>query len=297
MKGGAKVVVEQHRHAGVFIARGKEDALVTRNMVPGDSVYGEKRIAVEQEGGDKIEYRVWNPFRSKLAAAVLAGVDNIHIKPGAKVLYLGGASGTSVSHVSDVVGPEGSVYAVEFSHRRWATTWQGGQERPSRDGWVVHQPALAAGHAPLLCRPLPLTPRPARMLQRSRPGEHGEEATQRDPHHRGRAAPAEVPHAGADGGRRVCRRGAARPGAHRGPQLAVLPEERRLLRHLHQGLVHRLHGPPRGRVCARGEEAAGAAAEAQGAGERGLAGANAPLMRGQLLLLRCAGLNDDSYTT
>lgn len=38
-----------------------------------------------QEGGDKIEYRVWNPFRSKLAAAVLAGVDNIHIKPGAKV--------------------------------------------------------------------------------------------------------------------------------------------------------------------------------------------------------------------
>jgi rRNA 2'-O-methyltransferase fibrillarin len=71
-----------------------------------------------QEGGDKIEYRVWNPFRSKLAAAVLAGVDNIHVKPGAKVLYLGGASGTSVSHVSDVVGPEGSVYAVEFSHRR-----------------------------------------------------------------------------------------------------------------------------------------------------------------------------------
>ena len=36
----------------------------------------------KQEGGDKIEYRVWNPFRSKLAAAVLAGVDNIHIKPG-----------------------------------------------------------------------------------------------------------------------------------------------------------------------------------------------------------------------
>lgn len=85
MKGGAKVVVEQHRHAGVFIARGKEDALVTRNMAPGESVYGEKRIAVEQEGGDKIEYRVWNPFRSKLAAAVLAGVDNIHVKPGAKV--------------------------------------------------------------------------------------------------------------------------------------------------------------------------------------------------------------------
>ena len=47
MKGGAKVVVTPHRHAGVFIARGKEDALVTRNLVPGVSVYGEKRISVE----------------------------------------------------------------------------------------------------------------------------------------------------------------------------------------------------------------------------------------------------------
>ena len=33
------------------------------------------------------------------------------------MLYLGAASGTSVSHVADVVGPEGAVYAVEFSHR------------------------------------------------------------------------------------------------------------------------------------------------------------------------------------
>merc|ERR1719457_163841 len=114
--GGAKVVIEPHRHEGVFIARGKEDALVTKNMAVGESVYGEKRIAVEDEAG-KIEYRVWNPFRSKLAAAVLGGVDKIHMPPGSKVLYLGAASGTSVSHVSDIVGPEGMVYAVEFSHR------------------------------------------------------------------------------------------------------------------------------------------------------------------------------------
>lgn len=70
-----------------------------------------------QTDGDKKEYRVWNPFRSKLAAAILGGVDKIHIGPGSKVLYLGAASGTTVSHVSDVVGPEGLVYAVEFSHR------------------------------------------------------------------------------------------------------------------------------------------------------------------------------------
>ncbi|KMT14511.1 hypothetical protein BVRB_4g072830 [Beta vulgaris subsp. vulgaris] len=116
-KGGAKVMVEPHRHKGVFIAKGKEDALVTKNMVPGDSVYNEKRISVQQEDATKIEYRVWNPFRSKLAAAILGGVDNIWIQPGARVLYLGAASGTTVSHVSDLVGPEGVVYAVEFSHR------------------------------------------------------------------------------------------------------------------------------------------------------------------------------------
>lgn len=58
---------------------------VTKNMVPGESVYGEKRISVEVGEGEKVEYRVWNPFRSKLAASVLAGVDNIHIKPGVKV--------------------------------------------------------------------------------------------------------------------------------------------------------------------------------------------------------------------
>merc|ERR1719228_728602 len=49
MGGGKKVVIEPHRHEGVFIARGKEDALVTKNMVLGESVYGEKRIAVEEE--------------------------------------------------------------------------------------------------------------------------------------------------------------------------------------------------------------------------------------------------------
>ncbi|KAK4052936.1 Small subunit processome complex component [Microbotryomycetes sp. JL221] len=123
-KGGApKVILEPHRHPGVFVAKGKEHLLVTRNLVPGDSVYGEKRISIESPAttpdapAEKIEYRVWNPFRSKLAAGILGGLDDIHIAPGKKVLYLGAASGTSVSHVADIVGPEGTVYAVEFSHR------------------------------------------------------------------------------------------------------------------------------------------------------------------------------------
>ena len=116
-RGGKKALVEPHpRFGGVFVARGKEDALVTKNLVPGESVYGEKRISVEEQDG-KVEYRTWNPFRSKLGAAILGGIGDIHITPGCRVLYLGAASGTTVSHVSDMVGPEGRVYAVEFSHR------------------------------------------------------------------------------------------------------------------------------------------------------------------------------------
>ena len=79
--------------------------LVTKNIVPSESVYGEKRISIESDvEGTKTEYRVWNPFRSKLAAGVLGGLDDIFIKPGHKVLYFGAASGTSVSHVADIVG-------------------------------------------------------------------------------------------------------------------------------------------------------------------------------------------------
>ena len=119
-------MIEPDRHEGVFVARGKEGALVTKNLTPGESVYGEKRISVqstsEQANGEAApttttEYRVWNPFRSKLAAGILGGMDNIYMEPGSRVLYLGAASGTSVSHVSDIVGPTGKVYAVEFSHR------------------------------------------------------------------------------------------------------------------------------------------------------------------------------------
>uniref|UniRef100_A0A060TBK1 rRNA 2'-O-methyltransferase fibrillarin n=1 Tax=Blastobotrys adeninivorans TaxID=409370 RepID=A0A060TBK1_BLAAD len=136
-KGGAKVIVEPHRHGGVFIARGKEDLLLTKNLTPGEAVYGEKRISVEEKSDDpeapttKIEYRVWNPFRSKLAAGILGGLDELFIAPGKKVLYLGAASGTSVSHVADLVGPEGIVYAVEFSHRSGRDLISMAKKRPN----------------------------------------------------------------------------------------------------------------------------------------------------------------------
>jgi rRNA 2'-O-methyltransferase fibrillarin len=112
-----KAHVEPHRHPGIFIAKGKDEVLCTRNMSPGVTVYGEKKISIDGLDGEKVEYRVWNPFRSKLAAAIIGGVKDIHMPVGGKVLYLGAASGTTVSHVSDIVGEDGMVFAVEFSHR------------------------------------------------------------------------------------------------------------------------------------------------------------------------------------
>merc|ERR1740127_199572 len=132
-KGGAsKVVIEPHRHEGVFVSKGKDDSLVTRNLVPGESVYGEKRLVAESEDKeDKIEYRVWNPFRSKLGAGIVGGIGTMPIKPGSKVLYLGGASGTTVSHVSDMIGADGVVYAVEFSHRSGRDLTNMANKRPN----------------------------------------------------------------------------------------------------------------------------------------------------------------------
>lgn len=52
-------------------------------MAPGESVYGEKRVSIATSNAEgeeeKVEYRVWNPFRSKLAAGILGGLDNIYV--------------------------------------------------------------------------------------------------------------------------------------------------------------------------------------------------------------------------
>lgn len=94
---------------GVFTARGN---FLTKNLVPGKRVYGEDLI--KSQG---IEYRVWDYTRSKIAAALKNGLKNFPLGPGSKVLYLGVASGTTASHVSDIVGRDGIVYGVDISER------------------------------------------------------------------------------------------------------------------------------------------------------------------------------------
>ncbi len=99
----------EEKFPGVYLVNGR---LATKNLVPGSRVYGEKLVA---ENGD--EYRAWDLYRSKLAAAIHKGLKEMPIKPGSAVLYLGAATGTTASHVSDIVGREGAVYCVEFAQR------------------------------------------------------------------------------------------------------------------------------------------------------------------------------------
>lgn len=100
---------EQSQFPGVYkLRKGMRIQLLTRNLSPGEQVYGEQLV---RKAG--VEYRAWEAKRSKLAAAILNGLNQLGLADGQSVLYLGASSGTTVSHVSDIVGSEGLVFAVE----------------------------------------------------------------------------------------------------------------------------------------------------------------------------------------
>ncbi|MCX8196817.1 MAG: fibrillarin-like rRNA/tRNA 2'-O-methyltransferase [Candidatus Micrarchaeota archaeon] len=99
----------EEKFPGVYKIDGR---LATKNLVPGAKVYDEKLVSF---GGQ--EYRLWDIYRSKLGAAIHKGLRFMPIKPGVSVLYLGASTGTTASHVSDIVGKEGTVYCVEFAQR------------------------------------------------------------------------------------------------------------------------------------------------------------------------------------
>lgn len=86
--------------------------IATENLVPGEKVYGEELI---KKG--KKEYRVWDIFRSKPAAALKNKLKKFPLEKGMKILYLGIASGTTASHFSDIIGKDGIIYGVDIAER------------------------------------------------------------------------------------------------------------------------------------------------------------------------------------
>ena len=89
-----------------------EEKIATENLVPGKQVYNEKLLL--KKG---IEYRLWDPFRSKLAASIMNGLNDFPFTEKSNILYLGVSTGTTISHISDIIGPNGIVFGVEHSSR------------------------------------------------------------------------------------------------------------------------------------------------------------------------------------
>ncbi|MFH8080683.1 MAG: fibrillarin-like rRNA/tRNA 2'-O-methyltransferase [Candidatus Aenigmatarchaeota archaeon] len=100
---------EKLKAEGIYWINGK---IATENLIPGKSVYGEKLV---KKGGK--EFRIWNPERSKPAAAIYKGLRMFPLKKNQKILYLGIATGTTSSHFSDIVGKNGIIYGIEVSER------------------------------------------------------------------------------------------------------------------------------------------------------------------------------------
>ena len=94
-----------------FVTVNGKEHIATINLLKGVTLYGEKLIS---RNGN--EYRTWDPFRSKLAAAYIKGLHFDFSNVG-NVLYLGASTGTTVSHLSDIVGQSGKIFAVESSTR------------------------------------------------------------------------------------------------------------------------------------------------------------------------------------
>jgi fibrillarin-like pre-rRNA processing protein len=104
--------LEEDNQSFFWIKSEGQEKLATENMVPGNQVYKEKLIIKRN-----VEYRLWDPFRSKLAASIMNELDYFPFGGKTKVLYLGASTGTTVSHISDIIGPNGIIFAVEHASR------------------------------------------------------------------------------------------------------------------------------------------------------------------------------------
>jgi len=87
----------------------RNGSLYTQNLCPGKRVYGEELCVFNGK-----EYRRWDPFRSKLCAACLKGLRTFAFTDDIVVLYLGASTGTTISHLSDIM-PRSDIVGVEIS--------------------------------------------------------------------------------------------------------------------------------------------------------------------------------------
>lgn len=121
----ARIEIRNHpKFQNVFISgpSGKLK-LYTKNLIFGKRVYGERLINF-----NGVEYREWDPHRSKLAALILENPISSFFTENLKCLYLGASSGTTLSHLSDML-QSGIIFGVEFSERSLRQMIQNTSER------------------------------------------------------------------------------------------------------------------------------------------------------------------------
>ena len=131
----AITTLQTHKLDGIYILNSDRKYLATKNLTPGETVYEEELINLEEsrkEGNNesdsdnnsdieiikkKVEYRIWNIYYSKLGALIENGITNIYMRQDSKVIYLGAGNDcySTISHISDIIGKNGIVYGVEKS--------------------------------------------------------------------------------------------------------------------------------------------------------------------------------------
>jgi len=101
--------LHETKFEGIYKIDGK---IATLNTVPGFRPFSEEVINI-----NKREYRIWDPFTSKPAAAIKRGIKVFPLKKGMRILYLGIAAGKTATYFSNIIGNEGIIYGVEISER------------------------------------------------------------------------------------------------------------------------------------------------------------------------------------
>ncbi len=103
--------IEKSKYNQIYWIKNDKKKLATINSVPGFAPFNEQLIKK-----DGVEYRIWNPYKSKWAAGIIKKIKEFPVKEDSKILYLGAASGQSASYLADIA-KKGRIFCVEISQR------------------------------------------------------------------------------------------------------------------------------------------------------------------------------------
>ena len=81
--------------------------LATLNNADVNKIYNEKLIEMDGK-----QYNIWNPYTSKLAAAIVNGMEIFPILKKTQILYFDTTVDKTLNHISDIIGVNGRIFVV-----------------------------------------------------------------------------------------------------------------------------------------------------------------------------------------